>query len=240
MKSLQLILAFLLSTTIFSQSADFVFPELDQALIGVWRAAEEERTKDLREVSNHLSEIWEAEKRFVSALPPEYLTRELFIIEVSCQVLEIQEAAALQDFVTVRNTAQELLLAFWEIRDCYDHVDYSLDVLLDLLDDVVQIEMSVNDVMFDKMEWYEFEFYVRNAVRNYDYYAGLSDSDLTDFFPGMNLDRHHMLRDKLASCIMDFLYSLEEAYQPDFVKPCDEMGNSLQQLIFFYSEDIQQ
>ncbi len=125
----------------------------------------------------------------------------------------------------------------YQMRYCEGIKSYPTDLLWELIFIFEEIHYIVNDPLFGLQEWNEFETLVNHLEDTYLRYQDFPLKNIQRFFPSIDFAKHQFYVDHISSCLEEFKTSLSLDYQSDYILPCNDLGNSLQALIYLYTTE---
>lgn len=231
-------LFFLLSlisvVSVMSQSVSNQFSQVDRALIDLYDQSQN-KNYDLAKVA-----LSNAEQQWV-------IDSELFVNDFTCSPIDdlgfckVDRLFDIGDMVLegknyemLTKYCMEIINELQVLRSAKYEEAYPLSDLWSVYAQYQEIRETVYDKMFGLREWFEFEDMVGDVAIRLEYYDQHNISYIKEFFPHIEKQAHLESRDKVSDCFLDFLYSLESGYRPDFEWPCDEFGQAIYDLILLY------
>lgn len=218
----------------FSQVVSKQFSQVDRALINLYDSAIN-NNYDLSKQA-----LKEAQNQWI-------IDSQVFVSEHTCTPVDDLGFCKVDGLFDIENMVLEA-------NNFEMLAKYSLDIIRELqalrsmkydeaypLTDLWQVYIqyqdmheTVHDQMFGLREWFEFEDVVGNIAEKLESYDEHKIDYINDFFPHINAKIHMEKRDKVSECFLNFLYSLESGYRPDFEWPCDELGAAIYDMILLY------
>lgn len=98
-----------------------------------------------------------------------------------------------------------------------------------------QVHSTVNDQMMNLYDWFEFNDQINEYMCRWDDYEVLSKNVLLKYYPNFDYDKKEQLVMDMRGCIEDFMHSTEGGFRPDFVMPCDRIGQVLDESLLLFT-----
>ena len=218
-----------------AQDLKLFFPELDAILITIWEKADEGKCSvQLRHI---LNDNWlESRPILVKNVSK---SKSTYLLDYLDELVNsISDDISTNRLRYARSNSYELLRQLRMIRRAYTSYVYPLDLLFDTYESYQEVDYTVHDRMFGLYEWFEFKDLLILLDDNWKTYNTIDTSDLTFYFPGIDMNEHQVQKTNFDTCLTDFYKSLETGYQSKFQMPCDEMGQALRALIGQYRQNL--
>lgn len=233
---MRLLIFFLaLHVTVTVNKDPFIFEPLDQSLISLWIAADDEDivgcVQNGGNVTLHLTDL----HCLLRASEIPHFDKDQFIRYTSTINKAMSRYIQTYDYKRMKYVAIELLFENYSLRECLTYTQYPLDDLLLLSQSYSDVNFTVRDPMMDLLEWNEFMGLVDRMVEKWNTYDCRSMEYIQDFFPSIPAKEHQLLKDKANDCLTEFLDSLNSGYSSDFEIPCDDLGNAFSDLMKIYA-----
>jgi hypothetical protein len=221
-------------------SYDFTNEKLDQSLLELTYKINNSKDSHIK-IQNNIDQIsfhWNSEmeelrhNRDVSIE-----AKKSFTDRIDAKMKKLSEAVANTQLNKVPRIAKEILYEFKNARLKNHITDYPLDDLLNMAEAYEDIEITINDQMFDLQCWFEFEDMLSNYMTSWDKYQTYHIQEIQNYFNYINAEDHQYIKEKIKECTLTFMDSLLSGYQPDFQVPCDELGKSIHDLLVLYSNN---
>ncbi len=228
------------SMTINSQSElleerHLVFPTLDQQLVRLWIASHDQDTKNASDAIDRIKEEWIILKEEIKTKNIEHINIKDFNKGINDYVNALPTFLVKKKFSSLKSISYHLLYEFRSLRQCLFKTEYSMDILWESMDAYILIKNTVEDRMFNLKEWFEFEDDINEFICKWEQYDLKSIQEIQSYYPGIKKIKHSQLKQKVNSCIVDLLNSVETGYQNNFVLPCDDLGDALEDLMRYYA-----
>lgn len=208
-----------------------VYPDMDHAIMSMW-LSEDANTNDVQSLQKALSDEWRMIREDIATSSIEHFDKMSFIEDQDVRIASMHDLIAKSDYNHARKEAYVMLSQFKEARECFTQDDYTLDYVLDAYDGYLSVHGIIHDEMMGLYEWREFVWFVDNLkVRVQDLETHLTLSRVEPYH-----NRLVPALDKLKVCLTTLDESLGDAYRPDFVMPCNELGISFKELISAYNQ----
>lgn len=213
-----------------------VYPETDKTIIVLWKAALEKDKTICQSAIKQLSNKWIKTSAPIKELKSDTFNTEEFMAGIKDIILSIQSYINTDNYTMVEDLSYQLLLDFNSMRNCIGINNYALDDLLNMYDTYNEIHYTVHDPMLGLRNWFEFQDLIDDFIESWDSYLCTQDKEIKTYFTGINLETHTLLKQKLNTCLDNFIQSLDSGYRTDFEIPCDIMGEAVRELIWLYAE----
>ena len=229
-------------TILFSCSFNYlpieklVYPEIDKNLIMLWEAAIEKDKSRCQTALNQLSNNWIEALPLIKEIKSENFNTDEFIAAFEDILPIIQSNLDTHNYTRVEELAYQLLMNFSSMRSCIGIKNYAIDNLLYMYTTYSEIHYTVHDPMLGLRNWFEFQDLINDFIEYWDSYLCTQDQEIQTYFTSLNMEMHTQLKQKLNSCLENFIQSLDSGYRIDFKIPCDEMGEAIKELISLYTE----
>ena len=225
------------STGLFAQAnQNLSFTDLDKHLLSLYIASVDMDRKASIAAIDEIEEEWLIVQNAINENDSEIEDIQDFLRRVDSYVLSLRPCHSKTDFSCLRSISSHILFEFRSLRQCLFITEYPLDNLWDGIDAYFVIRSTINDRMFNLKEWFEFEDDVNDFICKWEYYDLKHIKEIQSYYPGVLKSEHQMLKEKVNSCTVDLLKSIETGYQSNFVLPCDELGQALNELIRMYAK----
>lgn len=109
------------------------------------------------------------------------------------------------------------------------------DVLWKAYQAYKQVHSTVNDQMMNLYDWFEFNDQINEYMCRWDDYEVLSKNELVKYYPNFDYGKKEELVLEMRGCIEDFMRSTESGFRPDFVMPCDRIGQVLDESLLLFT-----
>jgi hypothetical protein len=215
---------------------DFVYPSFDQALVQLWLAADQKNQEQSASSVKRIKDEWTSISAILSKSGVEHINMTEFVKRVDSYVLSLDLCFEKRDYSCLRSIAYHILFEFRSLRQCLYETEYPLDLIWDAMDAYFEIKSTINDRMFNLKEWFEFEDDVNDFICKWEYYDLRHIKEIQEFYPGINKTEHGEIKEKVNSCLLTLLKSIETGYQSNFVMPCDELGYAMDELLQMYAK----
>jgi len=215
---------------------ELCFPEFDKHLIKVWIAAKDIDSKAMEAAIESAEMEWEDVQQLLSEMTIEHIDIPDFIKRVDSYVLSLSSCYGKKNYSCLKSISYHILFEFRSLRQCLFKTEYPIDNLWESIDVYFEIRNTVKDRLFNLKEWFEFEDYVNDFICKWEYYDLKHFTEIQSYYPGINKAEHSQLKEKVNSCTYNLLKSIETGYQSNFVMPCDELGDALDEILRMYSK----
>ncbi len=236
MRYLSFTILLLLSTSITSTGQDQIanFYKVDKALISVHRYATEHNYQLTKESIKSAEDQWNVERSKLEAGHECSAVDQLSICNVDGLFSILSMQLDHNSYKALKSYLMELIMELRDLRESTNIKSYPIDHLWTAYQEYQEMHHTVHDQMFGLREWFEFEDMVNGVGESLDAYSMLDDSTFRINYPEIDIPKHTLMKDKVNECFLNFIYSLDSGYTPDFEWPCDELGTALYDLILLY------
>ncbi len=234
---ISLIMFFLNTSATDIHNKNIVLPEMDKALITLWYAATNHCEEESWYALTDLKKVWNQNQDDFHFHQQNGLKLEEFKASVDHLIKIMERSEENGNYSNLASFAYELIWEFRAVRDCLEYDDYPLDQLWKVYDSYLEIHFVVNDIMFGKMEWFEFKDLLKDLERNWTGYKSIDNASITAWFEGFDTDLHTMSKNSFEECHQQFQTALNKSNTTHYVIPCDDMGAALNELILVYAND---
>lgn len=217
-----------------SQSVSIQFSKVDRALIDLYDQAKNKNYSLAKVALQNAQDQWIVDSQIFSN---DFICSPLDDIGL-CKIDRLFDVEGIvldaKNFDMLAKYSLEIIEELQVLRSAKYNTAYPLTHLWSVYTQYQELNDTVHDSMFGLREWFEFEDMVSNIAIRLEYYDENDISYINKFFPHIDNKQHIESRDKVSECFVDFLYSLESGYRPDFEWPCDELGKAIYELILLY------
>ena len=221
---------FLPGSLLQAEISEFVFPEMDQAVIDLWLYEGEDMNEALSLLEG-VSEEWGVARKNIMELSIAHLDKKGFIEDQDRRIQIIKRLIAKTRLSKARQEAFVLLSEFKDVRECFTNDDYVLDYLISTYNVYLSVHKIIHDEMMGLYEWREFIWYVDHLKIEVASLEGqLKKSQLDG-----NDNEMITSLEKLKVCLTTLDESLGDAYRPDFELPCNELYDAIKELFQAYN-----
>ena len=217
------------------RKTDLVFQELDKKLMKLWLNGKNQVFQNLESRLASSIKEWKFVKSELNKSELSHINIPEFIKDVDYFFELLIVSSELEDYKNIERMSYHILYEFRNLRQCYFYSSYPLDKLWDVIDVYYNIDFTIDDPMMNLKEWFEFEDMINEMICDWENYDHLHISEIQNYFPGINAERHNVIKEDVDSCTFSLLISIETAQQDKFKMPCDQLGNALEELIQLYA-----
>ena len=215
-----------------------MLPELDGALIHLWKSAHDVNAKQLTQGFERVEKTWLSYRQeFVDKAIPHF-DMDITAQDIDRSIKLMKDAVAKDDHASIRYISYKILKDFREIRRCVQAETYALDELLITYDLYIEFHRAADDPMMGLYEWNEFVHIYDEMRCQFDRYQIAASMAFRDDRLSIEKRDHDSLVLDALACLTRFEVELGEAYSPDFQEPCDEIGEALFNLIGLYESEL--
>jgi len=229
-----LLLLALSAGAIISQDHLANFYEVDRALISIHRYVTESNYQLTKESIQSAENIWNIERSKLDSSHECSAVEQLNLCNIDGLFAILSMQLERNSYPALDNYLMELVAELRDLRLSTGIETYPIDHLWMAYGHYQEVHLTVHDQMFGLREWFEFEDMVNGVGESLDAYSMLDDSTFHINYPEIDIKKHTEMKDKLNECFLNFIYSLDSGYTPDFEWPCDELGLALYDLILLY------
>jgi hypothetical protein len=215
-----------------------IFPELDQKLLAL-------RTS----LINH---SFDEAILHVQLLEDSWFKISGELLQIQDDRIMLMDLAELQNLriysieqmVSIHNAEKALYYVdnfYTELRDARNCIgdDYPLDQLWKSKESYEELSHVVNDPMLQLREWYELEDLVDDLSCNWEAYELLYQDLIPIYFPDFDVAKQKDLFREMYGSINGFKEIMRSGFRPDFVDPCDRMGEIIEENLKLYQAEEQ-
>lgn len=213
----------------------FVFPELDQAAVGLWLAANDAHEVHCNEYLLQMEEWWEATRPVVADFPITAYNPAHLVSTLDEVLLDVRSAVKHPDYEEVAGLTYHFMWEFSIVRSFHRQQEYPLDALWEISRMYQEIAYAIHDPQLGLLEWQELTCMFDEFRCRLDDYEQRAEAYLTLYCPQVDEDAHKSTMLRMYTCVDTFAEELENAFRPDLVWPCDDMGMALQGLFQLYA-----
>jgi hypothetical protein len=223
-----LVINFYLISTFSISAQDIHYIDFNSDLIMMRDHILHERWDQAISETDLLSQKWNSIRKELNTLHPTSTTTQISSAHLNPNNLKSKnQALALSDIDDIINAMHHIRVqtqrplpfdVLWKSYRAYD-----------LLNE------TVNDQMMNLYDWFEFEDQFNDFLCKWDDYEVVSKRDLKKYYPTFNYDKKEELIVTMNVCIDDFLQSTESGYRPDFILPCDRMGQVINESLLLFA-----
>ncbi len=233
-KSSLLILIIGGSSPVVSQSR-LIYPELDRALLRIWILDDQSSDDQYKAAIVEFEAVWKKLRTEISKEKVEHFDMNLLAMDLDHLLRLMNASHKKRNYGQLKNYADHFMWEFRSVRQCSYIETYPLDLLWNAFEVYKEIHYTIEDPMFGLREWSEFEDLVNDFICEYENYDLIHNRQLLEYFAGIDLKNHDATKEKLSSCLYNLILSFESGYQADYVVPCDELGEAIQQIFEVYA-----
>ncbi len=217
-----------------SEIPPFVFPQLDQALIKVWLAADENDEKALSANYRHFVNQWEQSRTDIAEYPLRSYNPYLLIGTLDGLIDHLDLAQQLPDFEEAKAIVDAFQWEFQTVREFHYQDYYPLDLWWDINAVFAEISDATHDPKLGLLEWQELECLFDEMVCLLHDYEARAEEHLTQYAPQVDEDAHKAAMNQIYECIASYQEALTFGYQQDLVWPCDQIAGALRDILRCY------
>lgn len=212
----------------------FIFPELDQSLVQVWLAADNEDAEQLTASYHLLLEQWQDSRSEIADFPLTAYNPYLLVGALDALLIHLDEAQRKSDFEEARAIVDAFQWEFQTVREFHRQNYYPLDLWWDLHAAFEEIHEATDDPRLALLEWQELECMFDEMVCLLHDYENRAEEHLTQYAPQVDEDTHKAAMNQIYECIAAYQEALTFGYQEDLVWPCDQIAGALQDILGCY------
>lgn len=217
-------------------NSQFIFSEFDQQAIQLMDCIDR-NCSELTIHKDQFSEEWLKVKERILNHHYDHLDNERFVKYIDPFVRKANAVSYTEGSKESKVYLFKILNSFSEIRDWNCNESYPLDIVLNLLRNYDEFHVIIHDPLFDLREWKEFEFSIAHFQSTLELYENIEPEVIHSFNYHLDIDVHRLQIEKIKSCLADLKLATESGYQKTFEMPCDNLGNSLEELLMLYSKE---
>ena len=211
-----------------------IFPEMDQKLIALRTSLVNE---SFDEAILHVQLLEDSWYKISSELMGIKDDRVMLTDLIELQNLRIY---SIEQMVSIQNAEKALYYLenfYTEMRDARDCIgdEYPLDQLWKSKESYEELRNVVNDPMMQLREWYELEDLVDDLSCDWEEYELLYQDLIPIYFPDFDMAKQKDLFRDMYGCINDFKEVMRSGFRPDFIPPCDRMGEVVEENLKLYN-----
>lgn len=226
--------AFLLSSCMAQvPNREFVFPDMDRAILSFW-ICDDCEVSEIHALMSNISEEWAKIRGDIEQVNIKDFDRSGFVEDQDIRIVSINKYLDKAQFLKARQLAYILLSEFKVVRECFTNDDYDIDYIIEAYGSYLSVHEIIHDEMMGLYEWREFIWFVEHLKIKVD--------DLEEHLvkSQVNIRDEQILEsiEKIKGCLKTLDDSLGDAYRPDFEMPCNELYNSFKELWKAYSKLI--
>ena len=212
---------------------EFVFPELDAALVSIW-ISDENGNINTNQAIDDVTDQWHSIKPKILNLEIKHFNNQDFINDIENLIKELQLNIENKNASHIKSYSYHLLWEFRALRQCFLSVEYPLDILFDVYDHHEKISWIVNDKLMGLTEWYEFEDIIQDYMCAWGEYTLINKNALLKYNPHINIPLHNRLKENLEECNYALMVAVDGGYQDNFILPCNKIEEALYDLFGQY------
>ena len=217
-----------------SEVPPFIFPELDQALIQVWLAAEAEDANALAFHYTALNNQWQDARTEISEFPLTAYNPYLFVGTLDALLGHLNKAQIKLDYLEVGDIVNAIQREFQIVRQFHHQDYYPLDLWWDVQAIFAEIHSATDDPKLGLLEWQELECLFDEMICVLHDYEQRAEENITLYAPQVDEDTHKAAMNQVYECIASYQEALMEGYQQDLVWPCDQINAALTDILKCY------
>ena len=214
---------------------DLIYPELDKSFIKLWHYSSVRDAKASKLAFDNFNSEWKNVKKKLLKKNTSDASLNTFASEMEDYITLMSSSIEESNLSSLDGAIYDAILSWRSLRKSKGKDQYSLDKLWQVYDQYCEIDFTISDPMLNLKSWFEFEKDVEKFNELWATYEEVPWEEIQQHFPGITQKEHSYHKQILNQCLDDFIGSLESAYRLDFEMPCEEIGVSINNLIFFYS-----
>lgn len=212
----------------------FIFPELDQAVISLWLAADEQSASAVESARENLLLEWQDKREEINDFPITAYNPYLLTGTLDAMIKEIPKAQKHNDYEEIKALADRFSWEFQTIREFHRQNFYPLDIWWEVQAVFEEVHYATHDPQLALLEWQELECLFDEMVCLLVDYEDRAENYLTQYVPAVDEDAHKAAVNQVYQCISDYQSALASGYQEQLIWPCDQLKDGLKTILKCY------
>ena len=212
----------------------FILPELDQALIRVWLAADAEQQPALQAAYLHLNAQWQECRDEITEFPLDTHNPYLLTGTIDGHFAHLAQAQQQVDYPEAKAIVEAIQWEFQTVRESHYQDFYPLDMWWDVNAVFTEIHDATHDPRLGLLEWQELECLFDELVCLLHDYEIRAEEFITQYAPQVDEDTHKAAMNRAYECIASYQEALMFGYQQQLEWPCDQLAGALREILRCY------
>lgn len=218
----------------FAQESPYA--EFERNLISVWFSGSNACDRQLEYSTQELLNSWKELSQITNHTDEVTHHTCLYRYEIENLLIELGDNKDQLRYSEINRTTHSIFYTLANLRQCKGEYLYHLDLLWNSYVQFIEINTAVNDVMFNKLEWFEFMDIVNCLEESWNDFKDLGPEIIVFQCPTVPIDVLSQKMNQFDNCFEVFKRAFNGSYYSEFIEPCDDMGQALLDMILLFGD----
>lgn len=224
----------LCSNVFFAQESPYA--EFERNLISVWFSGSNACDIQLEYSTQELLKSWKELSHITNYKDEVTHHTCLYRYELENLLIELNDNKDLFKYSEINRTTHRIFYVLSDLRQCKGEYKYHLDLLWNSYVQFIEINTAVNDVMFNKLEWFEFMDVVNCLEESWTDFKELGPEIIVSQCSTVSTNVLSQKMNQFDNCFEVFKRAFDGSYYSEFIEPCDDMGQALLEMILLFGD----